>query len=132
MVKNVANRAGRRSAEFLVSSRPARRAKVCRAGDFCLLRGVHHDYFLRSRVPRIARETMSSIAALANALYREEVARARAMRPADKLLEGPRLFDRACRLMAEGIRHQHPEFDDAGVRALLAARLIRLHELERR
>ena len=55
---------------------------------------------------------MASIAALADALYGEDVARARAMRPGDKLLEGPRLFDRACRLMADGIRHQHPELDD--------------------
>jgi hypothetical protein len=54
------------------------------------------------------------------------------MTPADKLLEGPRLFERACRLMADGIRHQHPELDDAGVRALLAARLRRLDELEPR
>ena len=69
--------------------------------------------------------------ALADALYREEVARARAMRPGDKLLEGPRLFDRACRLMADGVRHQHPELDDDGVRALVAARLTRLRTLER-
>jgi hypothetical protein len=74
---------------------------------------------------------MSSIAPLANALYNEEVARARAMRPGDKLLEGPRLFDRACRLMADGIRHHHPELDDDGVRALLAARLTRLRSLDR-
>ena len=74
---------------------------------------------------------MSFIVALADALYREEVARARSMAPGDKLLEGPRLFDRACRLMAEGIRHQHPELDDQGVRTILAARLARLHKLER-
>jgi hypothetical protein len=51
---------------------------------------------------------MSAIAALADRLYAEEVARARAMDPADKLLEGPRLFERACRLMIDGILHQHP------------------------
>ena len=38
---------------------------------------------------------MASLTVLADALYREEVARARAMRPDEKLLEGPRLFDRA-------------------------------------
>ncbi|NOT28134.1 MAG: hypothetical protein HOP16_18795 [Acidobacteria bacterium] len=43
---------------------------------------------------------------LADALYREEVARARAMSPAEKLLEGPRLFDRAYRLMADGVRYR--------------------------
>jgi hypothetical protein len=74
---------------------------------------------------------MQSIATLAGVLYREEVARARAMSPEDKLLEGPRLFERACRLMRDGIRHQHPHLDDAGVMALLRARLDRVSALER-
>lgn len=30
------------------------------------------------------------------------------MAPEDRLLEGLRLFDRACRLMRAGIRHRHP------------------------
>lgn len=68
---------------------------------------------------------------LADALYREEVLRARAMAPADKLLEGPRLFERACRLMADGIRHEHPNLDDAGVTALVRARLDRVRAVER-
>jgi hypothetical protein len=75
--------------------------------------------------------SMASIAALADRLYAEEIARARAMQPDDKLLEGPRLFERACGLMMDGIRHQHPELDDEGVRALLSARLDRLHFIER-
>ncbi len=75
---------------------------------------------------------MSSIRALTDELYREEVARARGMKPEEKLLEGPRLFERACRVMADGIRHQHPELDEAGVRALLAARLARLRTIESR
>jgi hypothetical protein len=74
---------------------------------------------------------MPSIATLADVLYREEVARARAMSPEDKLLEGPRLFERACRVMRDGIRHQHPDLDDAGVMALLRARLDRVSALER-
>lgn len=75
---------------------------------------------------------MSSIVALTEELYREEVARARAMRPEDKLLEGARLFERAWRVMADGIRHTHPELDEAGVRDLLADRLARLEAIERR
>ena len=75
---------------------------------------------------------MSSIVALTDELYREEIERARAMRPEDKLLEGPRLFERACSVMADGIRHQHPELDEAGVRALLAGRLARIQAIERR
>lgn len=75
---------------------------------------------------------MSAIRALAGALRTEEIARARAMNTEDRLLEGPRLFERACRVMAEGIRHQHPDLDEAGVQALLAARMLRLHALDRR
>jgi hypothetical protein len=68
----------------------------------------------------------------AEALYAEEVARARAMHPEDKLLEGPRLFERACRIMSDGIRHQYPALDDSEVRALVAERLKRLDALDRR
>lgn len=75
---------------------------------------------------------MSSIGALIDELSREEIARARIMTPEEKLLEGPRLFERACRVMADGIRHQHPDLDEAGVRALLAARLARIRAIERR
>lgn len=75
--------------------------------------------------------TSGTIADLADALYREEVARARAMSPEDKLLEGPRLFERVCQLMRDGIRHQHPDLDDAGVAALLRERLDLAHTLER-
>jgi len=75
---------------------------------------------------------MGSAAALAGALYREEIARARAMDPVEKLLEGPRLFDRACRVMLDGIRHQHPEFDEASARALLIERFNLLRSLDRR
>jgi len=75
---------------------------------------------------------MSLIVALTHELYQEDVARARATKPEDKLLEGPRLFERACRLMADGIRHQYPDLDEPGVRALLAARLVRLRAIERR
>jgi hypothetical protein len=54
------------------------------------------------------------------------------MEPAEKLLEGPRLFERSCRLMADGIRDQYPELDESDVQALLAARLNRLRDPERR
>jgi hypothetical protein len=73
----------------------------------------------------------SDLPALAAALYRDEIARARAMSDADRLLAGPRLFERACRVMADGIRHQHPELDENGVAELLVRRLRRLRSLER-
>ena len=74
---------------------------------------------------------MASLSVLANALYREEIARARAMNPAEKLLDGPRLFERARRVMIDGIRHQRPDLDDAGVHALLADRLNHIRALDR-
>jgi hypothetical protein len=73
-----------------------------------------------------------STRALSDALYREEVARARAMQPEAKLLEGVRLFERACRVMADGIRDQHAGIDEAAVQAILAARLAQLRTLGRR
>lgn len=60
---------------------------------------------------------------LADALFREEVERAKAMDPGEKLLEGPRLFHRACRVMADGVRHQFPDLGDEAVAAVVAARL---------
>ena len=65
-------------------------------------------------------------------LSAEEIARARAMTPEAKLLEGPRLFERACRVMADGIRHRHPELDDAAVRAKVVAYLDRIDAVEGR
>ena len=73
---------------------------------------------------------MDSLGLLADALYREEVARARAMAPGDRLLEGPRLFERACRVMADGVRHRHPDLDDEAVRSLVEEQLTRLAALE--
>ena len=72
-----------------------------------------------------------STVALAQALYREEVTRARAMSPDETVLEGPRLFDRACRVMADGIRHQYPDLDEDGVLAMLRQRLDRVSAVER-
>ena len=72
---------------------------------------------------------MEPIAVVADLLYRKKSS-ARAMAPEDMLLEGPRLFERACRVMRDGIRHQHPDLDDAGVQALLCARLDRVSSLD--
>lgn len=74
---------------------------------------------------------MTRLTDVVDALYREEVARARATRPEDKLLEGPRLFDRTCRLMADGIRHRHPDLDEDAVMAMVEAQLRRLEAIEK-
>jgi hypothetical protein len=67
---------------------------------------------------------------LIDAIYREKVLRARKTPPEEKLLDGPRLFDRSCRIMMDGIRHQYPNADEAEVRRLLAQRLALLRRLE--
>ena len=56
-------------------------------------------------------------------LYRDEVLAARAMTPEEKLLAGPQLFDFACRIALNGIRHQLPDADEEQVRQILAARV---------
>jgi hypothetical protein len=48
------------------------------------------------------------------------------MTPEEKLLERPRLFDRACRLMDDGVRHRHPELDVPSVLKAVDALLHRL------
>jgi hypothetical protein len=63
-------------------------------------------------------------------LFRERVLRARRTPPDQKLLDGPRLFDFACRIMADGIRGQYPDADEARVREILAQRLALLRRLE--
>lgn len=56
-------------------------------------------------------------------LFRSKVRRARRMRPDERMMEGLHLFDRAVSLMRDGIRAQHPEFDDAQVEREVHRRL---------
>ena len=67
---------------------------------------------------------------LIDALYREEVLRARAMAPEEKLLAGARLFDMACRVVADGIRHQFPDASEGQVQEILKQRLATARRLE--
>lgn len=67
---------------------------------------------------------------LADDLFRERVERARKMAPEEKLLAGPRLFDQACRIMRDGIRHQFPDADEARVTEILFERLALIRKLE--
>jgi hypothetical protein len=75
---------------------------------------------------------MEPTATLVARIFAEKVARARAMSPEDKFLEGPRLFDSATRVMAEGIRDRYPDLDDEGVQRMMRSYLDRLDRLERR
>jgi hypothetical protein len=67
---------------------------------------------------------------LVDAIFREKVLRARATPPEEKLLDGPRLFDIACRRMADGIRSQYPNADEKQVREILLQRLDIVRRLE--
>lgn len=60
---------------------------------------------------------------LVDELYREEVMLARETPPGEKLIDGPRLFDRVCRIMESGIRDQHPSATDEQVKEMLLDRL---------
>lgn len=64
-------------------------------------------------------------------LYREEVQRARVRPAAEKLLDGPRLFDLTRRIMADGLRDRFPGADENEVQRILAEQLARLRRLER-
>lgn len=75
---------------------------------------------------------MESIRDLADALYREEVERARRLDPAEKFWAGPRLFDMACEVTMAGIRRDHPAASDEEVRRILRERLKLAERLERR
>jgi hypothetical protein len=63
-------------------------------------------------------------------IYRRRILQARSTPPDEKLLDGPRLFDRACRIMADGIRNQTPEADEREIQEILAARIDRLRRIE--
>ena len=75
---------------------------------------------------------MESIRELADDIYRERVLRARATPPEQKLVDGPQIFERVCRIMADGIRHQFPDADAARVDEILAQRLQLARRLEER
>ena len=63
-------------------------------------------------------------------IFRERVFRARRTPPEEKLLQGPRLFDLCCRIMADGIRNEYPKADEQRVQGILAQRIALLRRLE--
>jgi hypothetical protein len=67
---------------------------------------------------------------LIDALYRERVLRARQTAPVDKLFDGARLFDLACRVVKDGIRAQYPDADETRVDEILRERLALRERLE--
>ena len=72
------------------------------------------------------------IPALADAIYREKVLRARTAPATKKMGWGAELFAESCSRMRSGIRAQFPESSTADVERILRERLYRLtrlHEL---
>ena len=67
---------------------------------------------------------------LIDVLYREEILDARARPPDQKLLDGPRLFERVCSIMEAGIRDQYPQADGCEVHRILEDRLDLARRLE--
>jgi hypothetical protein len=74
----------------------------------------------------------ADIAPLADAIYRDRVARARSEFIGDKLLAGELLFRHACEWTNSGIRGQHPDWSEDEVLAELKRRLTIQDQLERR
>ena len=70
----------------------------------------------------------SEFQALADALYRERVERARRMKPEDRMKAGPELFDYACSITLSALREQMPEASEAQLLEALRRRL----EIKRR
>ena len=68
---------------------------------------------------------------LAEALYRERVAEARAMSAEHKLLAGEELFDYACAITLAGIHDQSPGLSDEDCRRVLEERLALRERMER-
>ena len=65
-------------------------------------------------------------------IYRERVLRARSTPIEQKLMAGAELFEYACRLTCDGIRHQNPGIDESRVQQILRDRLALARRLERR
>lgn len=67
---------------------------------------------------------------LIHQLSAEEIEEARNMSPDDKFLLGARLFDRSCRIMLDGIRHQFPQASEREAYQILIQRLDMAEQLE--
>ncbi|HVA50538.1 MAG TPA: hypothetical protein VNH11_29605 [Pirellulales bacterium] len=60
---------------------------------------------------------------LIDELYLDKIRAAREMSPEQKLLAGPRLFERSCRIMLDGLRHENPGANEERLKELLRERL---------
>ena len=63
------------------------------------------------------------IKALQDSIFLSKVAKARRTPIDEKIFDGPRLFDQCCGRMRDGIRWEHPDFDEQQVERELRRRL---------
>ena len=82
--------------------------------------------------PPSVEQTEAAIRALADQLYCERVADARAMSAEEKLLAGEELFDYACSITLAGIHNQWPNATEAECQKILQERLDLRERMERR
>lgn len=67
---------------------------------------------------------------LIDEIFLDKIRSARQMTPEEKLLAGPRLFERSCRVMLDGLRDENPGADEDRLRQLLRERLALIRRLE--
>ncbi len=72
---------------------------------------------------------MQPTSQLIDSIYREKVLRARRVPIGRKVLAGAEIFEMVCRRMADGLRAERPDADEADVQDLLRQRLDRLKRL---
>ena len=78
-----------------------------------------------------AGDERSSYTALADAIYRERIIRARNASPEEKILAGQWLFEAACEITLAGIRDQNPAITEEQCRQILRDRLAWRRRRER-
>lgn len=66
---------------------------------------------------------MDDTAELIAAIDRQKLERAQRMTPQERFLAGAELFEDACEITRNGIRHMNPGFDESQVEAELHRRL---------
>ncbi len=76
--------------------------------------------------------TMHPNQELVDELYLAKIRDAREMAPSEKLLAGPRLFERSLQMAMAGLRHRFPDADEATIQKMLEEQLAALRKLESR
>jgi hypothetical protein len=100
------------------------------ANEFLVVKPLTTGRLLETMLRYAKMPCMDDIKRLADDIYRERIIRARRTSSAEKLMEGPRLFDAVCERMKAGIRAQAPGADEDEVQQLLLQHIRRLRNVE--